>query len=1374
MSARVPLRGPASQSLWRGMGGLERSMSELSANASGSRPTVREVDATLGAHRDHGTFSFDQGRSGPDVQTVPRCPHCQLPLEAHSSAERGETDQPDCRPPDAPGGGPVIGRVNRFHILECVGRGSYGTVWRAWDPLLRHVVALKITHPDLALANVQEERMRREARAAARLHHPGIVRLYEIVFHDGHAVLVYDFIEGLTLQSLLAKERPLKFEESAGLVADVAEALDYAHSVNVVHRDVKPGNIMIARAGSGEGSPSAGAASTRRPVIVDFGLARREGAETALTAAGEVVGTLAYMPPEQADGRSSSADRRSDIYSVGVILYELLCGAPPFRGPVQAVLYQILHTDPVRPRRINARIPRDLEAICENAMAKEPQKRYASARELAEDLRRYVRGETPLKRPVKWPERVWRSCRRNRGLAVAFACIAASLILGTIAASAFGVHEYRQRVLSERRRTGLEVSFAQQEWMQGHVTPARKRLEDLKAPELPRESAGFEWNYLDRLCHPELATLRGHRDTVNCLAFSPDGRWLASAGGDKTVVIWDVASGEVYRRLSGHSQPVTAVAFSPDGKHLASASGDFRTAAEPSPGEIRIWESPFVLPPVELEGHRLGIRAVAFSPDSRYLACGGAGYDANNGRMLPGELTVWEWELRKPVAFGKHRGGVVSVSFSPDGRHLASAGDDSFVRLWDAAGSGEALVSFRGNGAPVTCLAFSPDGQTLASGGADADIRIWDVCSSLRRATGPAEKQARGTEPFGPLRILTGHKKELCALAYSADGRWLASAGADQVVRLWDCSNSGIKGEASEVLRGDTGPVRCVAFSPDGWRLASAGFDRDVKVWAVGGRPPLHLTGHRSTVCGLSFTPTGRELVTSSADRSIKVWNIDLGLATQTFYGHAAEVTKVALSRDGRRLASASGDRSVILREFPAGNILQRLTGHTGSVGCVAFRGASYELASGCDDQTVRVWDPITGQCRLILGHAAPVRGIDYDREGRRLVSVSEDGSVKLWNADTGELLSTFPAHRGAALAVAFCPDGRTLTSGGADGDVILWELPTGKQLRTLRGHGGAINSVSFSPDGQRLISAGDDRTVRLWDVVTGQQLLSLDDHAGEVYAAAFSPDGLQVASAARDQSSLVWDARPANPETAARRQAVALLESRSRRFPRLEELLKCLREDATLTEAIRQQALALAEPYCRGLTHEAAARMVQSLGCRSFLKNEVVEAVEKQPGLADAVKQEALRLANSYVESPESLRIRAWDTVSRPGDGVDHYKAALEQIQTAIRLGPEEAALLTTVGMAHFRLQQHPEAVKALTRAGGMPHADEGQAAPARLAFLAMAEHELGNTKEAQAALEKLREMMRQPQLTKQERAKVFLREAESHLAAPPAPTMK
>ncbi len=1029
-----------------------------------------------------------------------RCPQCGNTLRGVAAGAR-EVSCPACggsfrlqqeagaapRPRDLPR------TLGRFRLLEVLGRGSFGTVYKAHDAELDRTVAVKVPRAGCFATAEEEERFLREARSAAQLSHPGIVPVHEIGRDGDLPYLVCDYVAGRTLADLLAERRP-GFREAAELVAQAAEALDYAHRQGVVHRDVTPRNILLDAAG--------------RPHLTDFGLARRDGASMVVTLDGQVLGTPAYMAPEQAAGEQARVDGRSDVYSLGVILYELLTGELPFRGSVRMLLHQVLHDEPRPPRKLNDRIPRDLETVCLKALAKEPTRRYATAGDLAADLRRHLKGEPIRARPVGQAERLGRWCRRNP--VVAGSVTAAALTLVAATAVGWGL-ALRADAESRRVRRVLydsQMKLAHDAWRDADIPRLLYLLEGQKPRDGAEDPPGFEWYYLRRLCHSDLRTLDGHAGAVvNSVAFSPDGTRLASAANEGTIRIWDAATGQeicTLKRLPN----VGSVAFSPDGRWLAARYQIHDEARRRDvAGEVQFWDAATGRERRTLRAHDAGsISSMAFSPDGKQLVTAGTVLDAA-GKVVAAEVRFWDMDTGREIrALRGHTGSIDGMAYSPDGRRLATASPDQTVKLWDVIAGRELRTLARLRGA-VHGVAFRPDGRQIASASEDGTVKVWDA------ATGQ------------PVQTLRGHTGSIGVVVYSPDGARLASAGGDRTVRTWDAET----GQELLAIRGHRGQVIHVAFSPDGRRLASASSDGTVKIWdATADQDSRALPGHGEEAWDAAFSPDGQFLAVGADDGTVKVWDTADWHSVQRLEAHTGPLSAIAYSPDGRWLASCGRDRTVKVWDAGSGRLLHTLQGHAGPVSSVAFSPDGRHLASSSRDGTVKVWDADSGGLlRTLDCHAAVVQYVAFSPDGQRLASASDDKTVTLWDKDSGRELLTLEGHAHYVYGVAFSPDGQRLATASEDATVRVWDATTGRELFVLKGHDGWVWRAVFSPDSRRLASAGRDRTVRLWDVTTGQEILTLRGHTRAIRAVTFSPDGRRLVSAAEDGTARVWDATP-------------------------------------------------------------------------------------------------------------------------------------------------------------------------------------------------------------------------------------------------------
>ena len=578
------------------------------------------------------------------------------------------------------------------------------------------------------------------------------------------------------------------------------------------------------------------------------------------------------------------------------------------------------------------------------------------------------------------------------------------------------------------------------------------------------------------------------------IAYSPDGKTLASGLSGGQIKIWDARSGELLRTLEEHTSHVSSVAFAPDGKTLASNTIWSNT--------VKLWDARSGALLRTLEGHTSGIRSVAFAPDGKTLASGSSDktiklWDAHSGELLR--------------TLEGHTKYVRSVTFAPDGSTLASSSRDATVKLWDAR-SGELLRTLEGHTQGISSVAFAPDGKTLASSGGDNTIKLWDAHSGEL------------------LRTLEGHTGWVISVTFAPDGQTLASGSEDKTIKLWDARS----GALLRTLEGHTNYVYSVSFAPDGKTLASGSLDRTIKLWdarsgelllSIDARGPNHKRkGHTDWVSSVAFAPDGKTLASGSGDKTIKLWDTRSGETLRTLEGHRNWVSSVAFAPDGNTLASGSEDKTIKLWDARSGALLRTLEGHTSLINSVAFAPDGNTLASSSSDNTVKLWDARSGALlRTLEGHTSWVNSVAFAPDGKALASGSWDDTIKLWDARSGETLRTLEGHTSSVASVAFAPDGKTLASSSKDKTIKLWDVSSGELLRTLEGHTDSVWSVAFAPDGNTLASGSVDNTIKLWDARSGELLQTLEGHTSWVWSIAFAPDGNTLASGSSDKTVKLW-----------------------------------------------------------------------------------------------------------------------------------------------------------------------------------------------------------------------------------------------------------
>jgi len=1104
-------------------------------------------------------------------------------------------------------------KIGRYELLEPIGEGGMGLVYLAeqQEPVKRNV-ALKIVKLGMDTKQVVA-RFETERQTLALLAHPNIAHVFDAGTTDtGRPYFVMEYVEGRSITKY-CDEHKLSVEQRLELFQQVCEGVHHAHQKGILHRDLKPSNILVSIHGD-----------RAVPKIIDFGIAKAITQpllteKTSYTEHGQLLGTPEYMSPEQAEMAYQDVDTRSDIYSLGVLLYELLAGATPFdakrlrKGGIDHIQQVICQEEPRTPsarltslgdkgeaiaerRRtqiitLTRRLHRELEWIPMKAMRKDRSRRYRSASELSDDIQNYLTGAPLIAGPESNVYRARKFVHKHAGFVASAALVAVVIVLGLITSTAFSfkaekargeeaaaraeaeqardeevaLREQVEQALAraekaeaiaeenaEKYRRSLYVNsiqLADAKYREGNIGNARTLLESC-----PVDLRGWEWDRVNHVLDHSMMSFVATGGHVNSVALSPDGKRLVTGHSGRALRVWDITTGKELTSLSGaHTGYLSQVEFSPDGKQFV--SGD-------SSGEIKVWDAADVDKAITLINHGNYIFSVAFSPDGKQLV---------SVSMGSGEIKVWDAGTgAEIITFGGHHEtititgnqvGLTCAAFSPDGKHIVSAGTDGTINIFDSA-SGNEVMELTGHNHPIWAVSFSSNGKLLASGSDDNTIKIWDAITGAMVTT------------------LRGHDGRAYSVAFSPDDKYLASGSFDCTVRVWDIAT----GKEMTTLRGHEGFVTSVAFTPGAKQIVSGSWDGTVKVWDMTVNLELsRFQGNKEYVRWVAFSPDSKRLVSRSDDGKVKIWDVASAAEIMTFSGgrEGNRRGSAIFSPDGKRIASFNDAMAIVIRDAETGAEVTTLGGQEERGSCLAFSPNGQSIVSGSNDGKVKLWNVTQGEEIMTFGEGeSKVLSVAFSPDGHRIASCGYGKNIKVWDVASGAEVMSLIGHGSIISSVMFSPDGKRIASCcQSDSTARIWDAATGTELLVLRGHGDIVTSVDFSPDGKRLVTGGREGTARVWDSSTGSELLTLRSEFG-VMCVAFSPDGKSIAGSTLGKAIVLWDSTAPADGYGPRKTATTartIVDELHEKYGLYYDVIEGLKADTTLDEPVRKVALQIA-----------------------------------------------------------------------------------------------------------------------------------------------------------------------------------------------------
>ncbi len=1021
----------------------------------------------------------DCGSEMPFEDTGGHCPQCLLDL--------GITDPDEAVSPVS-----EPERIGEYLLLEKIAHGGMGDVFKARHQHLQRTVALKrirlerLPEPDIVL------RFQIETAAVAGLDHAHIVPLYEAGEAEGIHFFTMKLMEGGSLADQISQEHEhdkTRLRRLVTILTKVCDAVHYAHERGVIHRDLKPTNILLDRNGE--------------PGVSDFGLAKALETELELTRSTSVLGSPSYMAPEQAleqDGRLTTA---ADTYSLGAILYEILTGKPPFTASsALETLKKVVDDSPRHPSTVCKHVNRDLETICLKCLEKEPKRRYSSARALSDELQRWLMGKPILARPVSAFESFWRWCRRNPALSSLSSVAAVILVAGTIGvtwqwqrAEKHAQSEAAERARAETTLAQMQLQHAEDLLGQNKSIKALEHLAQI-VRKYPKDRVARE-RLFSVLSYRSFALPTGpamrHEDAIHDARFSRDGSSIITVSSDRSARVWNAQTGEPLTPPLMHDNDVLSACFNLAGNRIATVSADH---------SVRIWDVDTGIALTNALVQSAPILAMDFSPDGDRLIIG-----CKDGKVQIYDVLLAKPILEKPI---EHRGEISAACFGSHGKVFLTAGRfDGYWRIHDAH-TAELLREVRTK--RIEAAELSPDGKQVAVASYSNFACVWDW------QTG---------EPVAKFVL----REAVNDVAFSPDGRLLATASRDRRTVLWDLQSKEVISQIKDHLTW----VESVEFSEDGFQITTREKGNQLMVWdwlrKTSVVEPFLLPAE---VTNIDVAPSGKQLVLADRRGRAQVWDLRPGVSRPLLLTNQRNVRDAKFNAEGTRVLTGNGAGEVIVWNAHTGNVEHEYK-HRGNVHSVDWSPDESKILASGIDRTARVWDLDTGD-HISVTHTGVIFSSKFSPDGNWFVTASFDGTARIWETQTGRPLSEPLRHRARLWSTDISPDGNLVVTGSDDwhgktGDntVRVWNVKTGKPAGEPMRHRAGIRNVEFSPDGSLIVSASMDNTAAIWDVATGRRIATLP-HDGFVTAARFDEDSDKVVTASKDNTARIWDARTGRP----------------------------------------------------------------------------------------------------------------------------------------------------------------------------------------------------------------------------------------------------